>query len=152
MDYNHQIADFWESIWDFFGIQSHSPYARVIEKPAIGMIGTKWFTGATVNYAEHIFRNKTPVLPAILFQSEIRSLESLSWVELEEKVSRLAVWLKSKGITRGDRVASLMPNTPETVIAFLANSIGAVWSSCSPDFECEYYDRFFQTAPGFVCY
>jgi acetoacetyl-CoA synthetase len=143
------IADFWESFWQFSGIQSHSPYRDVLEKPADGMIGTKWFSGATVNYAEHIFRNKTPNAPAILFQSETSTLQSLSWAELEDSVSRVAAWLRSKGIVRGDRVASLMPNIPEAVIAFLAtNSIGAVWSSCSPDFgNASITDRFFQIAP-----
>ena len=113
------------------------------------MIGTKWFSGATVNYAEHIFRNKTTDSPAIIFQSETKSTQHISWAELEEKVSKVAAWLKSKGIVRGDRVVSLMPNIPETVIAFLAtNSIGAVWSSCSPDFgNASITDRFFQIAP-----
>ena len=143
------IADFWHSLWAYFEIKSKSGYHKVIEKPATGMIGTKWFTGATVNYAEHIFRNKTNASPAIIFQSEINPLQSLSWVELEEKVAAAAAWLKSKGIMRGDRVASLMPNIPETVIAFLAtNSIGAVWSSCSPDFgNASITDRFFQIEP-----
>ena len=143
------IADFWQSLWAYFGIKSISGYHKVIEKPAAGMIGTKWFTGATVNYAEHIFRNKTTASPAIIFQSEINPLQSLSWAELEKKVSVVAAWLKSKGIVRGDRVASLMPNIPETVIAFLAtNSIGAVWSSCSPDFgNASITDRFFQIEP-----
>ena len=137
------------SLWAYFEIKSKSGYHKVIEKPATGMIGTKWFTGATVNYAEHIFRNKTNASPAIIFQSEINPLQSLSWVELEEKVAAAAAWLKSKGIMRGDRVASLMPNIPETVIAFLAtNSIGAVWSSCSPVFgNASITDRFFQIEP-----
>ena len=90
-----------KAFWQFSGIQSHSPYRDVLEKPAGGMIGTKWFSGATVNYAEHIFRNKTPNTPAILFQSETSPLQSLSWAELEDSVSRVAAWLKSKGIVRG---------------------------------------------------
>jgi len=143
------IADFWQTLWAYFGIKSKSGYHKVIEKPASGMIGTKWFTGATVNYAEHIFRNKTTGSPAIIYQSELKSLQSLSWAELENKVAVVAAWLKLKGIVRGDRVASLMPNIPETVIAFLAvNSIGAVWSSCSPDFgNASITDRFFQIEP-----
>lgn len=143
------IDDFWQSLWAYFGIKSISGYYKVIEKPATGMIGTKWFTGATVNYTEHIFRNKTTASPAIIYQSEINPLQNLSWKELEEKVATVAAWLKSKGIVPGDRVASLMPNIPETVIAFLAtNSIGAVWSSCSPDFgNASITDRFFQIEP-----
>jgi acetoacetyl-CoA synthetase len=143
------IADFWESLWEYFEIKSNTPFSSVFEKPGMGMIGTKWFSGATVNYAEHIFRNKTANAPAIIFQSETTPLQHISWAELEERVSSLASWLKSKGIVRGDRVASLMPNIPETVIAFLAtNSIGAVWSSCSPDFgNASITDRFFQISP-----
>jgi acetoacetyl-CoA synthetase len=143
------IADFWESLWEYFEVKSYSPYSSVLEKPDQGMIGTKWFSGATVNYAEHIFRNKTADSPAIIFQSETKPLQHISWAELEQKVSSLATWLRAKGIVRGDRVASLMPNIPETVIAFLAtNSIGAIWSSCSPDFgNASITDRFFQIAP-----
>jgi acetoacetyl-CoA synthetase len=143
------IAAFWQSLWEYFRIISNSPYTSVLEKPDHGMIGTKWFSGATLNYAAHIFRNKTDDFPAIIFQSETKSLQHISWAELERKVSSLAIWLRSKGIVRGDRVASLMPNLPETVIAFLAtNSIGAVWSSCSPDFgNASITDRFFQIAP-----
>jgi acetoacetyl-CoA synthetase len=143
------IADFWESLWEYFDIKSNSPYKSVVDKPGRGMIGTKWFPGATLNYAEHIFRNKTTDSPAIIFQSETKPLQNISWTELEEKVSKVAAWLISKGIVRGDRVVSLMPNIPETVIAFLAtNSIGAVWSSCSPDFgNASITDRFFQIAP-----
>ncbi len=143
------IAAFWESLWDYFAIKSSSPYNNVLVKPAHGMIGTKWFSGATINYAEHIFRNKTNDSPAIIFKSETKPLQNISWAELEEKVSKVSVWLKSKGIVRGDRIVSLMPNIPETVIAFLAaNSVGAVWSSCSPDFgNASITDRFFQIAP-----
>jgi len=143
------VADFWESLWEYFEIKSKSPYTSVLEKPAQGMIGTKWFSGATVNYAKHIFRNRTEDSQAIIFQSETRSQQNITWAELEEKVSRVAAWLRSKGVVQGDRVVSLMPNIPETVVAFLAaNSIGAIWSSCSPDFgNASITERFFQIAP-----
>ncbi|WP_138989715.1 acetoacetate--CoA ligase [Larkinella sp. C7] len=143
------LEDFWRSIWQFFNVQSHRDYQDVIEKPASGMIGTRWFTGATLNYAEHIFRNKTSERPAILFQSEQQSLTSLSWSELEQQVTAIAHFLRENNVRPGDRVVSVLPNTPEAVVAFLAtNSVGAIWSSCSPDFGTpSIIDRFRQIEP-----
>lgn len=143
------LEDFWQSIWQFFNLQSHRDYQEVIEKPASEMIGTRWFTGATLNYAEHIFRNKTGERPALLFQSEQRPLTSLSWSELEHQVAAIAHFLRENNVRPGDRVVSVLPNIPEAVAAFLAtNSIGAVWSSCSPDFgTTSIIDRFRQIAP-----
>ncbi len=143
------IAGFWESIWQFCNIKLHSFYSEVMIKPKEGMIGTKWFPGATLNYAEHIFRNKTSRHPAIVFQSEQHPLTEISWTVLETKVAIVANYLKGIGIQKGDRVVSTLPNIPETVIAFLAtNAIGAVWSSCSPDFgNASVVDRFQQIGP-----
>ena len=87
---------FWESLWQFCDIKSHTGYDSVLMKPAMGMIGTKWFTGATVNYAEHIFRNKTDLSPAIIFQSEISSMQEISWSELEEDVASGGQMVKVK--------------------------------------------------------
>ncbi|MGA0555942.1 acetoacetate--CoA ligase [Larkinella sp. VNQ87] len=138
------LEAFWESLWQFFNVQSHSEYEDVIEKPASGMIGTRWFTGATLNYAEHIFRHKTSERPAIVYQSERQPLRSLSWLDLEKQVAAVAGFLRENGIRSGDRVVSVLPNIPEAVVAFLAtNSVGAVWSSCSPDFgTASIVDRF----------
>jgi acetoacetyl-CoA synthetase len=146
------IADFWESIWDYFQIRSHTPYSRVLEKPESGMIGTAWFTGAMLNYTEHIFRNRSEGRPAIIHQNERKELQAIGWRELEDKVSAVAAWLRSKGVIVGDRVAAIMPNTPETVIAFLAaNSLGAVWSTCSPDFgEASLAERLVQIGPKVI--
>ena len=143
------LEDFWESLWQYFNIKSHDIYLEVIQKPVRGMIGTRWFTRATLNYAEHIFRNKTRDRPAILFQSETQSLEKLSWDELEQQVAAVSTWLRQIGIKPGDRVAGILPNTPHAVVAFLAaNSVGAVWSSCSPDFGLSgIIDRFKQIEP-----
>jgi acetoacetyl-CoA synthetase len=140
------IASFWESLWQFCNIISHSPYSEILAKPPEGMIDTKWFSGSTLNYAEHILRNKSSKFPAIIFQSERYPMIELSWDELETKVAIVASYLKSVGIRKGDRIASILPNIPETVIAFLAtNSIGAIWSSCSPDFgNASVIDRFQQ--------
>ncbi|GAB3327970.1 acetoacetate--CoA ligase [Larkinella ripae] len=143
------LEDFWQSIWQFFNVQSHRDYQDVIEKPATGLIGTRWFTGATLNYAEHIFRNKTNERPALLFQSEQRALASVSWSDLEHQVAAIAHFLRENDVRPGDRVVSVLPNIPEAVAAFLAvNSVGAVWSSCSPDFgTTSIIDRFRPIAP-----
>ena len=144
-----QPADFWESFWNYSAIISHHPNSGVMRKPSSGMIGTKWFEGATLNYAEHIFRNANEQYPAIIFQPEEGESKEISWSELSAAVSRLAGWMKSVGVVKGDRVVSVMPNIPETVIAFLAaQSIGAIWSSCSPDFgNPSVIDRFLQVEP-----
>ncbi len=142
-------ADFWESLWIYADIKSHGTYSKVMQKPSTGMIGTQWFEGATVNYAEHIFRHANPMHPAIIFQGEQGSSNEVSWATLRSSVAKIAGWMKSAGVVKGDRVASLMPNIPETVIAFLAaQSIGAVWSSCSPDFgNPSIIERFVQIRP-----
>jgi acetoacetyl-CoA synthetase len=101
------------------------------------MPGTEWFVGSELNYAEHVFRHadERPDEPAVLHQSELRPLSELTWRELRSKAGAMAAALKSLGVERGDRVAAFIPNVPEALIAFLASaSIGAVWSSCSPDF------------------
>ncbi|MFC5410551.1 acetoacetate--CoA ligase [Larkinella bovis] len=138
------LEDFWLSIWQFFNIQSQTDFQEVVEKPATGLFGTRWFTGATLNYAEHIFRHRTNDRPALLFQSEQRPLTAMSWNELEKQVAALAQFLREKGVRSGDRVVSVLPNSPEAVVAFLAtNSLGAIWSSCSPDFgTTSIIDRF----------
>lgn len=141
------IPGFWESIWQFFDIITHQEYTVVLEDNP--MPTQKWFLGAKLNYAEHVFRKKTNAQPAIYFMSEGSEVQEMSWQELEEKVAAFAAWLKSKGIEKGDRVAAFLPNIPETTIAFLATiSLGAVWSCCSPDFGSKsVVDRFRQISP-----
>ncbi|WP_020602064.1 acetoacetate--CoA ligase [Spirosoma spitsbergense] len=145
------LEDFWESIWQFFDVQSHTPYYQVIFRPSQqDMIGTTWFAGATINYAEHIFRHKTPQRPAILFASEQQpTAKSISWDMLEQQVAAVAAFLRQQHVGAGDRVVAVLPNGPEAVIAFLAtNAIGAIWSSCSPDFgTASVVDRFLQIEP-----
>lgn len=142
------IAGFWKSLWEYTGVISHSPFRAVLELKE-SMIGTRWFDGATLNYAEHVFRHARHDQPAIIFRNEAGLRSATSWTELETAVSSLAQWMKGHGIGKGDRVVSVMPNIPETVIAFLAaQSIGAIWSSCSPDFgNPSIVDRFLQIAP-----
>ena len=150
---NDHFEDFWESLWTYFDIISHSEYESVIDTP--NMPGAKWFNGATLNYAEHIFRMKSEERPALIFANEHGDRTKLSWKELENQVASVQAFLSEKGIKAGDRVAGYLPNTPETMICFLAvNSLGAVWSCCSPDFGVNtVIDRFSQIEPKlfFTC-
>src|SRR5215471_13721395 len=142
-----QLEDFWASLWEYFHIKASKPYRTVLVERK--MPGASWFPGAELNFAEHVFRNATSDHPALLFRSERHDLIEVSWSELRQKVSALAKSLRAMGMRRGDRVVAYMPNMPETLIAFLAcASIGAIWSSCSPDFgTSSVIDRFKQIEP-----
>jgi len=139
------LEGFWASIWDFFGVEGG--YERVLASAE--MPGAEWFPGAQVNYAEHVFRGKDPDALAIVHASELREQAELTWGELRAQAARIAAGLRALGVERGDRVAAYMPNIPEAVAAFLATaSLGAVWSSCSPDFGARsVIDRFAQIEP-----
>lgn len=141
------LEAFWESLWQYFDILHDGTYASV--RSAQPMPYTRWFEGVSLNYAEHVFRKKTTLHPALIFQSESGAANEISWNELEEKVASLQYYLKQRGVTAGDRVVAYMPCIPEATIAFLAaNSLGAVWSSCSPDFgTTAVIDRFEQIKP-----
>jgi acetoacetyl-CoA synthetase len=141
------LEAFWDSIWDFFGVQASGERGAVLS--AREMPGAKWFAGAELNYAEHVFAGKDAGEVAILHASELRELGELSWGELRAQVAATAAGLRSLGVQRGDRVVAYMPNVPEAVVAFLAAaSIGAIWSSCSPDFgPASVVDRFAQIEP-----
>ena len=139
------LEGFWGSIWDHFGVAGG--YERVLASSE--MPGAAWFPGARVNYAEHLFRDRDPDAVAIVHASELREQAELTWGELRSQAARIAAGLRALGVERGDRVAAYMPNIPEAVAAFLATaSIGAVWSSCSPDFGARsVIDRFAQIEP-----
>lgn len=141
------LEDFWESVWEYTGVQATTSYTSVLEKRE--MPGARWFTGARLNYAEHIFRRFRAHKPAILFQSEHHPLTAITWDELKQQTAAVANALKAMGVKAGDRVVAYMPNIPQTVIAFLAcASLGAIWSSCSPDFGTpSVVDRFKQIEP-----
>src|SRR5918999_305699 len=141
----NDLDGFWASIWDFFGVEGG--YERVLASSE--MPGATWFPGARVNYAEHLFRGKDDGAVAIVHASELREQAELTWGELRAQAGRIAAGLRALGVQRGDRVAAYMPNIPEAVTAFLATaSIGAVWSSCSPDFGARsVIDRFAQIEP-----
>ena len=141
------LTAFWSSIWDFFGVQANGGYQRVLSSHE--MPGAEWFPGAHLNYAEHVFAGKEDAEPAILHASELRELGELSWGELRAQVAAVAASLRELGVEPGDRVVAYLPNIPEAIVAFLATaSIGAVWSSCSPDFgPASVIDRFAQIEP-----
>ena len=141
------IELFWECLWQYFDIKFYTKYTSVLSSSK--MPGVKWFEDATLNYAEHIFRNKKQGETALHFKNESNTLSSIKWDELEQKASSVQQFLIKNGISKGDCVAGYMSNIPETVIAFLAvNSIGAIWTCCSPDFGVNtVIDRFEQVKP-----
>ena len=143
----NNLEDFWGSVWNYFDIKTSSPYSAVLSEKK--MPGTAWFKGAKLNFAEHVFRNFTEKQPALMFQSELEPLHEISWQEIKQKVSSLANALRKMGVKSGDRVVAYIPNIPEAIIAVLAcSSLGAIWSSCSPDFGSRsVIDRFKQIEP-----
>ena len=144
-----ELEAFWGSLWDFGGVIAHQPYDQILERRT--MPGARWFPGATLNYAEHSLRpeNCAREEPALVFVSETRPRSEISWPTLAAQVAALAGELKRRGVGPGDRVASYMPNIPEAVAALLAAaSLGAIWSSCSPDMgPVGVLDRFRQIEP-----
>src|SRR3954449_13339636 len=141
------LEGFWSAIWGFFEVQADGD-----PEPVLGsreMPGAEWFPNTALNYAEHVFRGKADGEVAILHASELRELDQLRWGELRRQVAAVAAGLRELGVERGDRVVAYLPNIPEAIVAFLATaSIGAVWSSCSPDFgPRSVVDRFAQIEP-----
>ncbi len=141
------LDDFWASIWKYFDVRASAPYEHVLSSRE--MPGAEWFPGARLNYAENLLAGKPDDRLAIQHASELRALGSLTWGELREQVARAASALRGLGVEPGDRVVAYMPNLPEAIVAFLATaSIGAIWSSCSPDFGASsVIDRFAQIEP-----
>jgi acetoacetyl-CoA synthetase len=140
------LTAFWQSIWDYFGIISHEPPRAVLTDAR--MPGAAWFPGATLNYAEHALQRRD-ARSAVIALAEDGSRTELSRAELLDRVERAACGLRRLGVGKGDRVVAFMPNAAETLIAFLASaSLGAVWSSCSPEFGVQsVLDRFQQIEP-----
>jgi len=142
---------FWQSIWDYMGMQSPTPHTAVLAEAR--MPGATWFPGAQVNYAREVLRHADAAhaagMPAIISDNELGQVREMSWPELRRQVASVALTLRSLGVRRGDRVAAYMPNVPETMVAFLAcSSIGAVWSVCAPDMgTAAVVDRFRQIEP-----
>jgi acetoacetyl-CoA synthetase len=150
--------DFWESIWQFSGVIASRRYDAVLEDKE-RFPGARWFPGAELNFAENLLRyaqhENAARKIAIVARLENGERRELSYAELYGEVEQLAAGLKAAGVTVGDRVAAFMPNVPETIIAMLAaNSLGAMWTSCSPDFGINgVMDRFGQIEPKilFAC-
>ncbi len=146
-----ELDAFWQSIWDFFDIQSPTPRSAALARNV--MPGAQWFPGAQLNYARQVLRHVEPAhaagQPAIIGENEKGQVSEISWPELRRQVASLALHLRAQGVQPGDRVAAYMPNIPETIVAFLATaSLGAVWSVCAPDMGTNaVLDRFKQIEP-----
>jgi acetoacetyl-CoA synthetase len=147
---------FWQSIWDYFEVQSPTAHSAVLGRRS--MPGAEWFPGAQGNYAQQVFRHAAAAeaagVPAIVSHGEAslaagEAPRELGWAEMRRQAASLALHLNAQGVQPGDRVAAYLPNTPETMVAFLATvSLGAVWSVCAPDMGTPaVLDRFRQIAP-----
>ena len=139
--------EFWKALWDFCDVVSMTEASQVLEA-GHDFLRSRWFQGAELNFAENLLRwndDRTAIV-GILESGERRTL---TYAELYRAVARVAAEFRERGVVAGDRVAGWLPNVPETVICTLAAaSLGAVWTSCSPDFGVEgALDRFGQTRP-----
>ncbi|TNF90241.1 MAG: acetoacetate--CoA ligase [Gammaproteobacteria bacterium] len=141
--------NFWSELWDFCGIIGNKGERILIDGDNIEK--AQWFPDASLNFAENLLRKKTDEI-AIYFRAEDQVDYQLTWGQLYEQVASVAAWLGSNGLQAGDRVAAYLPNMPEAVVAMLAaTSLGAVWTSTSPDFGVDsVVDRFGQTQPRFL--
>lgn len=142
--------EFWTEIWNFTEIKYSKSFDKVVDD-AHKMPGAKWFEGARLNFAENLLKRKDEH-KALIFWGEDSIKKEITYAELYEQVKRLAAGFRKLGLQKGDRVAAFMPNMPETIIAMLAaTSIGAIWSSTSPDFGIKgVLDRFSQIKPKIV--
>ena len=128
------LEGFWASIWDFFAVRSHAPYGQVLDSRE--MPGTRWFSGARLNYAEHAVGDDSDAgAVAVIAHSQTRGPIELSFGDLRAQVARARAGLMRLGVGPGDRVVAYLPNVPETLVAFLATaSLGAIWATCAPEF------------------
>lgn len=142
------LEGFWDATASYFDVQFHSRPSRVLGSAE--MPGADWFPGATLNYAEHALRRGGDDDLAVIFHREDGLASSLTFGTLRSRVAAFRAALASLGVSQGDRVVALVPNAPEALIAFLAAaSLGATWSSCSPDFGARAVaDRFTQIEPA----
>ncbi|MFM5210679.1 acetoacetate--CoA ligase [Aeromonas hydrophila] len=137
---------FWPLVWQHCGVKGE--LGNIVAENRQEMQRTRWFPDSRLNFAENLLRRQDDT-PAIISRIEGSPSHTLSWRELADQVARLAQWLRSQGIGRGDVVAAYLPNIPQTVVAMLATtSLGAIWTSTSPDFgEASVVERFGQTRP-----
>ncbi len=138
---------FWAAAWEFFGIRSMSGYTSVLDDRQ-RMPGAVWFEGATLNYADNLLRPEYDGVAIVAYSETGRRVE-MTWKELRHQVASVAQFLRAAGVGTEDRVAALLPNCPEAIVAMLATaSLGAIWTSCSPDFGVDgVLDRFGQIEP-----
>ncbi|HSQ09634.1 MAG TPA: acetoacetate--CoA ligase [Burkholderiaceae bacterium] len=141
------LEGFWGALWHFLDIGASRPYDKVLGARA--MPGAEWFVGARLNLVDQVFRHVTDDRPAILAGDERGEVRAVSWTDLRDQVASLAAALRGLGVVPGDRIVAILPNVPETIVAFLAcASVGAIWSVCSPDIgPLAVLDRFRQIAP-----
>ncbi|MFD7512913.1 acetoacetate--CoA ligase, partial [Streptomyces sp. NPDC059853] len=145
------LEGFWAAVWEYFDIDATTEYERVLAEET--MPGARWFPGATLNYAEHALRAglrpEHAAGPALLCVDERQQPEAVGWEQLRHRVGSLAAALRRLGVRPGDRVSGYLPNIPEAVVALLATAaVGAVWTSCAPDFGARsVLDRFAQVEP-----
>ena len=143
----NEMEKFWSTVWDFCGVVAETKGERIL-LDGDRMPGAKFFPDARLNFAENLLSRRDES-PAIVFRAEDMVKRQLTWNELYEEVSRLAQAMRTLGVASGDRIAGFVPNCPEAIIAMLAaSSIGAIWTSCSPDFGIQgVLDRFGQVEP-----
>jgi acetoacetyl-CoA synthetase len=155
-DYHHlwqwsvdQPSAFWKTMWEYFEVVHEGSYNTVSRD---AMPNVRWFEGTRLNYAEHIFRMADPRHPAIIFGSESGKTGEVSWEKLKKDVGALQSFFRENGIVKGDRIAGYLPCIPEATAAMLAaTSLGAIWSSASPDFGTNaVIDRFTQIEPAIL--
>jgi acetoacetyl-CoA synthetase len=149
----NEIGPFWESIATFFDISFSKKYT-LSYKPGTDFKDAKWFSGAKISYAHHVFRQSNDDFPAIKYQEEFSEYQEISWNALTQKTLEFQKILIQNNVHFGDRVVAYCCNTPESIAAFLAvNSLGAIWSSCSPEFGLDaVLDRFDSLRPTFLFY
>jgi acetoacetyl-CoA synthetase len=139
-------AEFWREVWDYSGVIGHK--GDVVFEPGATLRQSRFFPQGSLNFAENLLRQKDDS-PALISAGEGKDTQTMSWAKLNSQVAALSQWLVARGVKPSDRVAAVMPNCPEVIIAMLAaSSLGAVFSSCSPDFgEQGILDRFGQIEP-----
>lgn len=144
------IPEFWASVWEFVDVQASTSYEDVIDD-VTKMPGAKWFSGARLNFAENLLRYRDDQT-ALVFKGEDQDSVRITYHELYDEVASVAKALRDAGVAIGDRVVGFMPNMPQTIVAMLAaTSLGATWSSCSPDFGIKgVLDRFGQIKPKVI--
>ena len=146
----NNTAFFWESLLTYFDIIIHHPSEKVLTGDQLHE--KSWFSGMTLNYAEHVFRHFCEDRPALFYQSESEPLRAISWMEMKQQTAAIQTFLKINGCVKSDRIAAILPHQPEASYSFFAaNGIGAIWSSCSPEFgKLAIEERFSAIEPSFL--